>query len=113
MPLAIEFAAARASVRGVDEVALRLGNRFRLLTGGSRPALPRHQTLRATLNWSYELLVEADRQALCHLAVFTGDFTLEAAAAILSDTEVTSPSAGSNWNRYGGRQYLLASKVNR
>jgi predicted ATPase len=90
MPLAIEFAAARASVLGVDEVALRLGNRFRLLTGGSRTALPRHQTLRATLDWSYELLAEADRQALRHLAVFATDFTLEAAAAILSDTEVTS-----------------------
>jgi predicted ATPase len=90
MPLAIEFAAARASVLGVDEVALRLGNRFRLLTGGSRTALPRHQTLRATLDWSYELLAEADRQALCHLAVFAGDFTLEAAAAILSDAGVTS-----------------------
>jgi predicted ATPase len=90
MPLAIEFAAARASVLGVDEVAHRLGNRFRLLTGGSRTALPRHQTLRATLDWSYELLAEADRQALRHLAVFAGDFTLEAAAAILSDTEVTS-----------------------
>src|SRR5882757_6555437 len=90
MPLAIEFAAARAAVLGVKEVALRLDNRFRLLTGGCRTALPRHQTLRATLDWSYELLAEPDRQALCQLAVFAGDFTLEAASAILSDTEVAA-----------------------
>jgi predicted ATPase/DNA-binding winged helix-turn-helix (wHTH) protein len=90
MPLAIEFAAARAAVLGVNEVALRLDNRFRLLTGGCRTALPRHQTLRATLDWSYELLAETDRQALCHLAVFAADFTLEAASAILSDSEVVA-----------------------
>jgi predicted ATPase len=90
MPLAIEFAAARAAVFGVNEVAHRLDNRFRLLTGGCRTALPRHQTLRATLDWSYELLAETDRQALCHLAVFAGDFTLEAASSILSDAEVAA-----------------------
>jgi predicted ATPase/DNA-binding winged helix-turn-helix (wHTH) protein len=90
MPLAIEFAAARAAVLGINEVALRLDNRFRLLTGGPRTALPRHQTLRATLDWSYELLAETDRQALCHLAVFAADFTLEAASAILSDGEVVA-----------------------
>src|SRR5882757_10467863 len=90
MPLAIEFAAARAAVLGVKEVALRLDNRFRLLTGGCRTALPRHQTLRATLDWSYELLAETDREALCHLAVFAADFTLEAASAILSDGEVAA-----------------------
>jgi predicted ATPase len=90
MPLAIEFAAARVAVLGVNAVALRLDNRFRLLTGGCRTALPRHQTLRATLDWSYELLAETDRQALCHLGVFAADFTLEAASAILSDSEVVA-----------------------
>jgi predicted ATPase len=93
MPLAIEFAAARAAVLGVNEVALRLGNRFRLFTGGSRTALPRHQTLRATLDWSYDLLAETDRRALCRLGVFAGSFTLEAASAVLSDTEVTESDA--------------------
>jgi predicted ATPase/DNA-binding winged helix-turn-helix (wHTH) protein len=90
MPLAIEFAAACAAVLGASEVARRLDNRFRLLTGGCRTALPRHQTLRATLDWSYELLAETDRQALCYLAVFAADFTLEAASAILSDGEVAA-----------------------
>jgi predicted ATPase len=90
MPLAIEFAAARAAVLGVNEVALRLDNRFRLFTGGCRTALPRHRTLRATLDWSYDLLAETDRQALCQLAVFAGNFTLDAASAILSDSDVTA-----------------------
>jgi predicted ATPase len=90
MPLAIEFAAARTAVLGVEDVAVGLDQRFRLLTGGRRTALPRHQTLRATLDWSYELLAENDRQALCRLAVFAGEFTLEAARAILVDTEVSA-----------------------
>jgi predicted ATPase/DNA-binding winged helix-turn-helix (wHTH) protein len=88
MPLAIEFAAARAAVLGIEEVALGLHQRFRLLTGGHRTALPRHQTLRATLDWSYELLAESDRQALCRVAVFASEFTLEAARAVLSDAAV-------------------------
>lgn len=75
----------------MDEVALRLDNRFRLLTGGCRTALPRHQTLRATLDWSYELLAETDRLTLCHLAVFAGHFNLEAASAILADPDAAAP----------------------
>jgi predicted ATPase/DNA-binding winged helix-turn-helix (wHTH) protein len=87
MPLAIELAAARAAVLGVQEVATRLDERFRLLTGGRRTALPRHQTLRATLDWSYELLPESERVTLCRLGVFAGEFTLDAATAVLSDAE--------------------------
>jgi predicted ATPase len=60
IPLAIELAAARVAVLGIEEVAARLDDRFRLLTGGRRTALPRHQTLRATLDWSYELLPEPE-----------------------------------------------------
>jgi non-specific serine/threonine protein kinase len=82
VPLALELAAARLKVLTVDQVADRLDDRFRLLVGGSRTALPRHQTLRATLDWSHSLLDEAERALLRRLAVFAGGWTLEAAEAV-------------------------------
>ena len=82
IPLAIEFAAARAATLGVQHVAARLNDRFALLAGARRTALPRHQTLRATLDWSYELLSESEQRLLRHLAVFPGGFTVKAAAAM-------------------------------
>jgi predicted ATPase/DNA-binding winged helix-turn-helix (wHTH) protein len=82
IPLAIEFAAARAATLGLTQVAARLDDRFGLLTAGRRTALPRHQTLRATLDWSYELLSEGERRLLCRTAIFPAGFTLEAAAAV-------------------------------
>jgi predicted ATPase len=89
IPLAIELAAARAAALGIEEVATRLDDRFQLLTGGRRTALPRHQTLRATLDWSYELLPEPERVVLRRLAVFAGVFSLEAASAVAASPEVT------------------------
>jgi len=86
IPLAIEFAAARAATLGLQEVAARLDDRFALLTGGRRTAVPRHQTLRATIDWSYELLSEEEQCLLRHLAVFPAGFALEAATAVMSDT---------------------------
>src|SRR2546425_1347957 len=88
MPLAIELAAARIAAFGVEGVASRLADRFRLLTGGSRTALPRQQTLRATLDWSHELLSEPERVVLRRLTVFAGSFTLDAAAAIAASREI-------------------------
>src|SRR5271166_3153670 len=88
IPLAIELAAARAAVLGVEEVATHLDDRFRILTGGRRTALPRHQTLRATLDWSYELLSEPERVILRRLAVFAGVFRLEAASAVIASSEI-------------------------
>jgi non-specific serine/threonine protein kinase len=82
MPLALELAAARIRVLAPEQIAARLEDRFRLLTGGSRTALPRHRTLRATLDWSYELLSEPERALFRRLAVFAGGFTLEAAEAV-------------------------------
>ena len=82
LPLAIELAAARVSVLGLEQLTARLADRFRLLTGGSRTALPRHQTLRATLEWSYALLPEPEQQLFERLAVFAGGWTLEAAEAV-------------------------------
>src|SRR5881409_2006063 len=88
IPLAIELAATRIVAFGVDGVAARLDDRFRLLTGGSRTALPRHQTMRATLDWSYELLSESERIVLQRLSVLAGGFTLDAAAAIAASLEM-------------------------
>jgi predicted ATPase len=85
IPLAIEFAAARAAMLGPELVLSRLDERFGLLTGGRRTALPRHQTLRATLDWSYELLPDAERCLLRRLGIFTAGFTLEAVKAVMSD----------------------------
>jgi predicted ATPase/class 3 adenylate cyclase len=85
VPLAIELAAARAKTMGVDEILVRLADRFRLLTGGSRTALPRQQTLRAAVDWSHDLLSQAERRLFRRLAVFAGGFDLEAAEGVCSD----------------------------
>src|ERR1700680_1964483 len=90
IPLAIEFAAARVATLGLQQVAARLHDRFNLLTRGFRTALPRHQTLLAALDWSYELLSETDARVLRHLAVFNGDFALDAAAAVLGNLDAVS-----------------------
>jgi predicted ATPase/DNA-binding winged helix-turn-helix (wHTH) protein len=78
IPLAIELAAARAVALGVEELAARLDDRFQLLTGGRRTAVPRHQSLQATHDWSYELLTLSERAVLRRLAVFRGAFGLDA-----------------------------------
>ena len=91
IPLAIELAAARAAALGIDGLAARLHNRFRLLAGGQRTATPRHQTLRATLDWSYELLTEPERVVLRRLGIFAGGFTLRSARAVAADGEITGP----------------------
>jgi predicted ATPase/DNA-binding winged helix-turn-helix (wHTH) protein len=83
IPLAIELAAARAAMLGIHTIATHLDDRFRLLTGGNRTALPRHQTLRATLDWSYELLNDTERTLLRRLGVFVEGFTQEAASAVV------------------------------
>jgi len=85
LPLAIEFAAARVDTFGIQGVASRLDDRMRLLTAGRRGALPRHQTMRAVLDCSYDLLSEAEQKALQRISVFSGSFTLEAACAVSAD----------------------------
>jgi predicted ATPase/transcriptional regulator with XRE-family HTH domain len=90
LPLAIELAAARVNVLAVDQIAARLSDSFRLLTGGARTALPRHQTLRATIEWSYNLLSDAERMLLRRLAIFPGGWTLEAAEIVCSDHLISS-----------------------
>jgi len=82
MPLAIELAAARTRAMTPAQIADRLDQRFRLLTGGSRTALPRHQTLRAVVDWSWDLLGDTERALLRRLSAFTGGATLEAAEQV-------------------------------
>ena len=82
IPLAIELAAARVAVLSPEQIAERLDDRFRLLTGGSRTALPRYRTLQALVDWSHDLLDEQERVLLRRLAVFAGGWTLEAAEAV-------------------------------
>jgi predicted ATPase/DNA-binding winged helix-turn-helix (wHTH) protein len=92
IPLAIELAAARAVLLSVQGVVAGLRDRFALLTAGRRTALPRHRTLRATLDWSHELLPETERWLLRRLAVFPGGFTIDAATAVMKDTGFDAPA---------------------
>jgi predicted ATPase/class 3 adenylate cyclase/Flp pilus assembly protein TadD len=85
IPLALELAAARVRVLTVEQIARHMDDRFRLLTGGNRTALPRQQTLRALIDWSYDLLDDAERALLRRLSVFAGGWTLEAAEAVCED----------------------------
>ncbi|MDT7804764.1 MAG: hypothetical protein QOI78_8197 [Actinomycetota bacterium] len=88
MPLAIELAAARLRTMSLDQLADRLDDRFRLLTGGSRTALPRHKTLRAVVDWSWELLSGAERTVLRRLSVFAGGASLDAAERVCAGDPV-------------------------
>ncbi len=93
LPLAIELAAVRSRVLTVEQIRDRLNDRFGLLTGGSRAALPRHQTLRTTIDWSYELLAAAERALLRRLCAFAGRFTLEDVEAVCTGDDVPVAAA--------------------
>jgi predicted ATPase len=88
LPLAIELAAARIPALNPTELSRRLDQRFRLLTGGDRLAVERHQTLRATIDWSYDMCSEAERKLLGRLAVFSGGCTLDAVEAVCVEAPV-------------------------
>lgn len=88
IPLAIELAAARARVFSPEQIGARLDDRFRLLTGGSRTALPRQQTLRALIDWSYDMLSGDEQVLLRRLSVFAGGWSFEAVEAICDDLDV-------------------------
>ncbi|MEU0485923.1 BTAD domain-containing putative transcriptional regulator [Streptosporangium sp. NPDC006013] len=113
LPLALELAAARLRSLSVTEVASRLGDRFRLLSRGSRTALPRHQTLRAVVAWSWDLLDDDERSLAGRLAVFVGGATLEAVGRVcgLPEAEavdlLSSLAEKSLIERVGGRYRML------
>ena len=95
IPLAIELGARRVTALSVEQIAERLDQRFHLLTGGSRAALPRQQTLAATVSWSYNLLDPGECALFDRLAVFAGGFTLEAAEAVLGARDAEAPPSSS------------------
>lgn len=88
LPLAIELAAVRTRVLGIEQIRDRLNNRFSLLTGGGRAALPRHQTLRTTIDWSYDLLTSAEGTLLSRLCVFAGRFDLEDVESVCASEDL-------------------------
>ncbi|HEX6034357.1 MAG TPA: AAA family ATPase, partial [Anaerolineales bacterium] len=94
IPLAIELAAARVKLFTPQQIAERLGDRFKLLTGGSRTALPRQQTLRALIDWSYLTLTETEQAVLRALAVFSGGWTFEAAEVVAGEIEAMDGLSG-------------------
>jgi len=94
IPLALELAAARLSSMSLRQITERLDQRFRLLTGGSRNAMPRQQTLQATVDWSFALLTQPERDLLTMLSVFAGGFDLEAAEAICSSGGTSADTLG-------------------
>lgn len=94
IPLALELAAARVKVLSPEQIAARLDDAFRLLTGGSRTVMPRQQTLKAAIDWSYDLLSQAERRLLHRLSVFAGGWRLEAAEAICPDDEDSGRQIG-------------------
>jgi predicted ATPase/class 3 adenylate cyclase len=93
IPLAIELAAARVRSLSVEEINRKLDQRFRLLTGGSRTALPRQQTLRSLIDWSYDLLHDPEKLTLQRLSVFAGGWTLEAAEQVCAGEGVEGREA--------------------
>lgn len=90
IPLSIELAAARTQALSLDEIRQRLDDRFRLLSGSDRTVIPRHRTLRATMDWSHDLLSEDERTLLRRLAIFSGAFTLDAIEAVCVDDVLPS-----------------------
>jgi predicted ATPase/class 3 adenylate cyclase len=137
LPLAIELAAARMRALSMEQLASRLDDRFRLLTGGSRTDLPRHQTLQAVVTWSYDLLQDTEQHVFRRLSVFADEFGLDAAEAVVSGPPVmeeevldvltrlvekslvmVSPAAGTyryrlleTLRQYGGDRLLEAGEV--
>ncbi|KAA2256922.1 AfsR/SARP family transcriptional regulator [Solihabitans fulvus] len=116
LPLAIELAAARLRSLGVEEIAARLDDRFRLLSRGSRTAAPRHQTLRAVVEWSWDLLDETEQTLARRLTVFAGGATLDAAARVcgLPEDEVDELLAGlsdKSLVEAGGGRYRMLETV--
>ena len=85
IPLALELAAARLRVMDLEQIASQLEDRYRLLRGGDRSAPPRLQTMRSSIDWSYQLLSDAEKVLLRRLAVFAGGWTLAAAEAVCAD----------------------------
>ena len=110
IPLAIELAAVRINVLSAQDVEQRLGDRFRLLTGGRRTALARQQTLRAAVEWSYDLLSERERAFFDHLSVFAGGFTLDASQAVCTGDGIEEWEAVDLLGELVGKSLVVAEE---
>ena len=111
IPLALELAAARLGSLSVPEISSRLDQRFRLLTGGSRTALPRHQTLRALIDWSYDLLTPDEQVVLGRLSVFAGGWTLAAAEAVTAAGDAGEWQVLDHLAALVGKSLVLADEI--
>ncbi|GAA1309590.1 SARP family transcriptional regulator [Planotetraspora silvatica] len=112
MPLAIELAAARLRTLSAEQIADRLGDRFRLLTSGSRTAMPRHQTLRAVVEWSWDLLDEEERTLAARLSVFAGGGTLESTEEVCrGDLDVLGRLVDKSLVVFDGGRYSMLETV--
>jgi len=111
MPLAIELAAARLRSMPLEQLVSRLDERFRLLTGGDRTALPRHQTLRAVVDWSWELCSPAEREVWQRFSVFHGGADLDAVEAVCGDFEHLSALVDKSLVRVGGGRYRMLETI--
>jgi non-specific serine/threonine protein kinase len=111
LPLAIELAAARLRSMSSGEIVTRLDDRFRLLTGGARAALPRQRTLEATVSWSYELLNESERALFNQLSVFAGGWTLEAAEQVCRIVSESNADVGDVIARLVDRSLVVADET--
>ncbi len=112
IPLAIEMAAARVRSLSVEAINGRLDQRFGLLTGGSRAALPRQQTLRALIDWSYDLLSEAEKSVLCRLSIFSGGWTLPAAEAVCAGNPIDAADVLDLLTGLADKSLVIADFVN-
>ncbi len=111
IPLAIELAAAKIRVLSVEQIAKRLDNRFRLLTGSSRSVLERHQTLRAAIDWSYNLLSDAEQVLFQKLSIFIGGWTLEAAEFVCEGGGVKSDDVLNLLEQLVNKSLVIAAEV--
>jgi predicted ATPase len=110
IPLAIELAAARVTTLRIEQIAARLDDAFHLLTSGSRTALPRHQTLRALIDWSYALLSNQERMLLNRLSVFAGGWTLEAAEALGAGNNIKASEVMDMLSQLGKKSLVVAER---
>jgi predicted ATPase/DNA-binding SARP family transcriptional activator len=112
IPLALELAAARVDIFSTEQIASRLDERFNLLTGGSRTALPRQQTLRASIDWSWDLLSEAEQVLMQRLSVFTGGWTLDAAEAVCAGNDIERHQVLGLMNELVVKSLVIAEEPN-
>ncbi|HEU4772844.1 MAG TPA: helix-turn-helix domain-containing protein, partial [Candidatus Udaeobacter sp.] len=110
MPLAIELAAARVNIFSTAQIAARLDDRFNLLTGGSRTALPRQQTIRASIDWSWNLISESERALLRRLTVFAGGWTLEAAESVCGAAGIESQQVSELMSQLVAKSLVVATR---